>query len=91
MLIITSDVCKNSCVVRVWASCAGIESISNPMSVNCESIRNTMKTCIQIGRQFKLTDPDRAMQEIEKLGILYEVLQSVTNFENQLVSDLDVD
>jgi hypothetical protein len=61
------------------------------MSVNCESIRNTMKTCIEIGRQYKLTDPDRSIQEIEKLGILYEVLQSVTNFENQLVTDLDVD
>ena len=50
-----------------------------------------MKMCIQTGHQYKLTHPDRAMQEIEKLEILHEVLQSVTNFENQLVTDLDVD
>jgi hypothetical protein len=50
-----------------------------------------MKKCIQIGRQYKLTNPDRAMDEIEKLGILHEVLHTVTNFEKQLVTDLDVD
>jgi hypothetical protein len=69
----------------------GIESISNPMSVNRDFIFHTMKLCIQTGHQYKLTHPDRAIIEIEKLEILHEVLQSVTNFENQLVTDLDVD
>ena len=50
-----------------------------------------MKKCIETGRHYKLTDPNRAMDEIEKLRILHEVLQTITNFENQLLSDLAVD
>ena len=61
------------------------------MSVTRDYICDSMKKCIETGRHYKLTDPNRAMDEIEKLRILHEVLQTITNFENQLLSDLAVD
>lgn len=45
-----------------------------------------MNTCIQESR-----DPKKAADCEAVLEILKEVLQSVTNFENELVSELDVD
>ena len=90
MRIITLDACKK------FVCCPGPRQSKTvqsklEMSVNRDFICDSMKKCIQIGRQYKLTNPDRAMDEIEKLGILHEVLHTVTNFENQLVTDLDVD
>lgn len=61
------------------------------MSVNRTALFNAMNASIKAVRQYKLTDPDRALDEIEKLGILHEVLTSVTNFEKQLLNELDVD
>ena len=90
MRIITLDACKK------FVRCPGPRQSKTvqsklEMSVNRDFICDSMKKCIQIGRQYKLTNPDRAMDEIEKLGILHEVLHTVTNFEKQLVTDLDVD
>jgi len=90
MRIITSDECKKFVCCPGPSQSKTVQS-KLEMSVNRDFICDSMKMCIQTGHQYKLTNPDRAMQEIEKLEILHEVLQSVTNFENQLVSDLDVD
>jgi hypothetical protein len=45
-----------------------------------------MNKCIKASR-----DPYRAADAEAVLELLQEILQSVTNFENQLLSDLDVD
>jgi len=50
-----------------------------------------MNACVKKGRTYQHIDPEKTVQELEKLGILSEVLQSVTNFETKLLSDLDVD
>jgi hypothetical protein len=42
--------------------------------------------CVKTSR-----DPKKAADCAAVLDILQEVLQSVTNFENKLLSDLDVD
>ena len=60
-------------------------------SVKRQFLFNSMNSCVKLGRAYQHIDPDRSMMEIEKLGILHEVLQSVTNFETKLLSDMDVD
>jgi len=45
-----------------------------------------MNTCIRVSR-----DPKKAPDCEAVMEILQEVLQAVTNFENKLMSDLDVD
>ena len=50
-----------------------------------------MNACVKKGRAYQHTDPEKSMQEIEKLGILSEVLESVRNFESKLRSDMDID
>jgi hypothetical protein len=50
-----------------------------------------MEICIELGRKYQRTDPDRSMEQIEKLKILHDVLKSVNNFESKLLSELDVD
>jgi hypothetical protein len=42
--------------------------------------------CVRMSR-----DPSKAADCAAVLAILQEVLQSVSNFENKLLSDLDVD
>jgi hypothetical protein len=60
-------------------------------SVNRQFLFNSMNACVKKGRTYQHIDPEKTVQELEKLGILSEVLQSVTNFETKLLSDLDVD
>jgi hypothetical protein len=60
-------------------------------SANVQVIFNSMNVCVKKGRAYQHVDPDRSMQEIEKLAILSEVLASVRNFESKLLSDMDID
>jgi hypothetical protein len=60
-------------------------------SANVQVIFNSMNVCVKKGRAYQHVDPDRSMQEIEKLAILSEVLESVRNFESKLLSDMDID
>jgi hypothetical protein len=50
-----------------------------------------MNVCVKKGRAYQHIDPEKSMQEIEKLEILSEVLASVRNFESKLLSDVDID
>lgn len=50
-----------------------------------------MNSCVKKGRVYQYANPEKAWEEIEKLGLLKEILESVTNFETKLLSDLDVD
>ncbi len=60
-------------------------------SSNREILFNAMNKCIASGRFHQHADPKRAIEELEKLAIYYDILKSVTNFETKLLSDLDVD
>ena len=61
------------------------------MSANREFLLNSMTACVKKGRAYQHIDPEKSMQEIEKLAILSEVLKSVSNFESKLLSDMEVD
>lgn len=61
------------------------------MSVNRQLVFDCMNACVKQGRKFQYKNPDRAIKEIEKLGILRDILYSVRNFETNLLFDLDVD
>ena len=50
-----------------------------------------MNACLKAGRRYQTSDPHRAMDELEKVAVLSDILKLVTNFENKLVSDLDID
>jgi hypothetical protein len=56
------------------------------LTVSRLEIFKYMNKCILVSR-----DPSKASDCEEVLAILQEVLQSVSNFENKLLSDLDVD
>jgi hypothetical protein len=56
------------------------------LTANRLEIFGYMNKCIEDSR-----DPSKALDSEAVLEILQEVFQSVTNFENQLVSELDVD
>jgi hypothetical protein len=56
------------------------------LTANRLKIFGYMNKCIENSR-----DPSKALDSEAVLEILQEVFQSVTNFENQLVSELDVD
>ena len=60
-------------------------------SANRQFLFASMNACVKKGRKYQYINPKKSMQEIEKLGILSEVLESVRNFESKLLSDLDVD
>lgn len=60
-------------------------------SVNVQRLFSSMNVCVKNGRKYQHIDPDKSMQEIEKLAILSEVLASVRNFESKLLSDVDID
>jgi hypothetical protein len=61
------------------------------MSANYRKILEYMQWCLNMGRKYQHTDPDKSFAEIEKINILRDVLKSLTNFESKLVSELDVD
>jgi hypothetical protein len=61
------------------------------LTANRQAVFDMMNKCVKAGRQHQYTNPDRAVEELEKLKILHDVLKSVTNFEAKLVSDLDID
>jgi hypothetical protein len=61
------------------------------MSSNSRAVFALMNSCVKKGRVYQYTNPEKAWEEIEKLGLLKEILESVTNFETKLLSDLDVD
>ena len=61
------------------------------MSANRQFLFNAMNKCVKSGRFHQHTDPQRAIDELEKLCALHYVLKAVTNFETKLLSDLDVD
>lgn len=50
-----------------------------------------MHKCVKAGRLNQHTNLDKVLEEIEKLGILHDILMSVTNFELKLVTDHDID
>lgn len=60
-------------------------------SVNVQRLFASMNACVKKGRKYQHVDPKIARLEIEKLAILSEVLESVTNFESKLLSDVDID
>ena len=61
------------------------------MSPGREIIVSAMEVCLKSGRQYQTSDPHRAIEELGKLAVLSAHLRSLTNFEMQLVSDMDVD
>jgi len=61
------------------------------MSANRQFLFNAMNKSVKAGWFHQHTNPDRALEELEKLCVFYDVLKSVTNFETKLLSDLDVD
>ena len=61
------------------------------MTPTTQYLHKYMEICIDLGRKYQRTDPDRSMEQIEKLKILHDVLKSVNNFESKLLSELDVD
>ena len=60
-------------------------------SANVQRLFASMNVCVKKGRAYQHVDPEKSMQEIEKLAILSEVLESVRNFESKLLSDVDID
>ena len=60
-------------------------------SINVQRLFSSMNVCVKKGRAYQHIDPEKSMQEIEKLEILSEVLASVRNFESKLLSDVDID
>jgi hypothetical protein len=60
-------------------------------SANVQVIFNSMNACVKKGRAYQHVDPEKTVQELEKLAILSEVLESVRNFESKLLSDMDID
>jgi len=60
-------------------------------SANRKFLFDSMNACVKKGRKYQHIDPEKSMQEIEKLSILREVLESVRNFESKLLSDLEID
>lgn len=60
-------------------------------SANRQFLFDIMNVCVKKGRKYQHIDPNKSMQEIEKLAVLSEVLESVRNFESKLLSDVDID
>ena len=60
-------------------------------SANRQFLFDIMNACVKKGRKYQHIDSEKSMQEIEKLAILSEVLESVRNFESKLLSDVDID
>ena len=50
-----------------------------------------MNASLKAGRKYQTSDPPRAIDELEKLAVLSDILKLVTQFENKLVNDLDID
>jgi hypothetical protein len=69
---------KNSCIVKVLVSHVTYKVTQLKMSANRTALCNYIETC-------------RAKQELEKVGLLHMILDSVSNFESKLLMDLDVD
>ena len=61
------------------------------MSRSRKALFDYMNACLKAGRRYQTSDPHRAMDELEKVAVLSDILKLVTNFENKLVSDLDID
>lgn len=61
------------------------------MTPSRKIVFDAMNKCIKNGRYYQKIDPSRSMEEIEKLKIIHEIFETVTIFENKLVTDLDVD
>jgi hypothetical protein len=60
-------------------------------SANRQFLFDIMNACVKKGRKYQHVDPKISALEIEKLAILSEVLESVSNFESKLLSDVDID
>lgn len=60
-------------------------------SANRQFLFNAINKCVKSGRFNQHADPQRAIEELEKLAVFHDVLKSVTNFETKLLNDLDVD
>jgi len=69
---------KNSCIVKVLVSHVTYKVTQLKMSANRTTLCNYIETC-------------RAKQELEKVGLIHMILDSVSNFESKLLMDLDVD
>lgn len=61
------------------------------MFPNSQTVFDLMNSCVKKGRVYQHTNPEKSWEEIQKLGLLKDVLESVSNFETKLLSDLDVD
>jgi hypothetical protein len=61
------------------------------MLPNSQKVFDLMNSCVKKGRMYQNTNPEKAWEEIEKLGLLKEILESVNNFETKLLSDVDID
>ena len=60
-------------------------------SANRQFLFDIMNACVKKGRKYQHVDPKISALEIDKLAILSEVLESVSNFESKLLSDVDID
>ncbi len=60
-------------------------------SANRQFLFDVMNKCVKAGRFHQNTEPNRAIEELEKLALYHDILTSLTNFETKLLSDLDVD
>ena len=61
------------------------------MSHSRQTLFNYMNASLKAGRKYQTSDPPRAIDELEKLAVLSDILKLVTQFENKLVNDLDID
>lgn len=61
------------------------------ISVNRQFLFDAMNVCVKKGRMYQRSDPPRAVEELEKLAHFHSILNSVTNFESKLLSELDID
>lgn len=69
---------KNSCIVKDLVSYVTYKVTQLKMTANRTALFSYINMCI-------------AKQELEKVGIIHMVMDTVTNFETKLLMDLDVD
>ena len=60
-------------------------------TANRQMLFTAINSCVKEGRAHQHTNPDRTVQELEKLALLSDILESVINFEMKLLENLDVD
>ena len=61
------------------------------MTPTRQMLFDSMNQCVRMGRKHQKTDVERAMKELAKLAVLSDTLKMVTEFENKLVGDMDID